>query len=389
MTKADELGETRGPLTRFFALVSRPVLAELVRIAWRRPAALRHTGSAADICRAVLEERWNGRYLSAGAAHLDQLWLRDLGWCARDLVALGHGDRVRSSVEALLAAFERAGRVTTTVLGGTDAVDFFSYGVDSLPWLLHLLSLLDARDLALAHRDLIVRETRRYHARIVDPDTGAVWRDRRFSEPKDVVDCRGTCVANTFLAWLASLTARFDLPWSGPAAEECSRSLVASFWNGRHFVNDLDSRTLSADANVWPYALGVVDDGEKLASSLVALREAGLASPFPLKYHARGAPGPLELTSRIFLPRYQTDAIWTFLGCLYVRLLAKVDRDRARGPLAAMGRAIERAGTFIETFEPDGSAPLAGRFGVGSARGMLWAAMYLGLERELGGPGLG
>jgi hypothetical protein len=63
--------------------------------------------------------------------------------------------------------------------------------------------------------------------------------------------------------------------------------------------------------------------------------------------------------------------------------VAKVDLAKARRQLNRYTELIEQYGTFVEVFEPDGRSPLRGRFGHGSAFGMLWAVMYLGRKADL------
>jgi hypothetical protein len=83
------------------------------------------------------------------------------------------------------------------------------------------------------------------------------------------------------------------------------------------------------------------------------------------------------------LPNYQGDAIWALTGPLFIRQLLRFDHATATRHVRRYLAEVERYGTYVEVFEPDGSAPLRGRFGHGAAYGMLWAAMLLTLAQDL------
>ena len=100
---------------------------------------VRHPGTAAAILPAVVERCWDGRRYAASGGQFRQFWARDFGFAAPALVRLGHGARVDASLDWALAAWARAGRVSTTIFPGARPADVWDYGVDSLPFVLRAL----------------------------------------------------------------------------------------------------------------------------------------------------------------------------------------------------------------------------------------------------------
>jgi hypothetical protein len=363
-------------------------LAEGLRLAARRlrPQPVpRYEGSAEDICRQVVAAAWNGTYFRAGQGHLDQFWLRDLAISLEGLLDLGYRGQALSSLRWALGHWARAGRVTTTIFGFRHPADVFTYAADSLPFLLYCIERLEAPELRGEYRSLLAAEAERYARTVIEPATGRVREDRSFSATKDTMRFRGTCFTATMAAWLAVLLERCpELPRPLEGLD-LGKALDERFWTGAFYRNDVHTEPAlcSADANFWPLWCGVAPDaGAKTALCVRAVVEAGLDRPFPLKYHARRMPALEVPVQRLFLPNYQGDAIWTFFTPQWIELAGTVDPQLARRHVARYRELVEHEGTWVEVFEPDGSRPLAGRFGHGSDHGMIWAASMPRLFRQ-------
>ncbi|GIW72873.1 MAG: hypothetical protein KatS3mg102_2415 [Planctomycetota bacterium] len=356
------------------------IAAGALRRGLRPPRPVRERAAGAEaICRAVAERAWNGRYFRAGQSHLTQFWLRDLALSLEGLIALGHAARCRRALRWALGQWERAGRITTTIVAERFAVDIFEYACDSLPLLLYALERLDMERERRHWRGLLAAEAARYHQQLIDPRTGTVRVDRTYSSTKDTMRFTGTCTAHCMAAWCQALLARApELP--NPLAPYPLReTLRERFWTGSFFRNHLGSELISSDANFWPFWCGLLPPGERkdlLARSIAAVRAAGLDHPFPLKYHPRPLPEYELPLQRLVLPNYQGDAIWTFFSVQWIELLAELDPAAARAHLERYARWIERWGTWIEVFTPDGRRPLPGRLGYGADWGMVWAASF-------------
>ncbi len=344
----------------------------------------RFGGDAAAICRSIVDACWTGRVFAASAGHFRQAWTRDLGFAAAALVRIGEGERLRASLAWLLEVFGTAGRVTTTVFPGRRARDVWTFGVDSLPLLLHALRVARADDLVARHGGWLAREVERYGATVLDRRTGLVRDDRVFSTHRDTIRTRSNAYANAMLVLLDRLLRETEW-FPSPIPPRSRERFVERFWRGDRFVDRPDTGEVTGDATVVPFFFGVVPDALGLRAALRAAEAAGLAEPLPLRYAARRDPAAEDPIQGWFVPDYQGTAIWTSLGAMYVALLARVDPAAAAPVLGRYRRCIEAEGTLWEVLEVrDGRlGPYRGRLGLFVAdEGMLWAAI---LAEVLGG----
>jgi hypothetical protein len=342
----------------------------------------RHPGDAPAICRAVVESCWTGRYLAASGGHFRQFWTRDLGFSAEALVTLGQGDRVRASLAWALEAWAPAGRVTTTIFPGRRPRDVWTFGVDSLPLLLHTLQAVEAHDLVERHGGWLGREVRRYGELVLDARTGLVRDDRAFSSHRDTVRIRSNAYANVMLALLDRVLRETD--WhASPVPAGIEERFVETFWRDDRFVDRPDTREVTGDATTAPFIFGIAPDALGLAAALRAAAEAGLADPLPLRYAARRDPGHEDPLQRRLVPDYQGTAVWTSLGAWYLALLLRADPAAAAPVAAAFRQRIERDGTVFEVFDGRGRTvtdlrPYRGAAGLFTAdEAMLWAAILV------------
>jgi hypothetical protein len=354
----------------------------------RRAVAGHHRspGDARAVIRDVLERCWDGDHYDASAGHFRQFWTRDLGFSAVPLVRLGYRERVRASLAWALDAWAVDGRVTTTIFPTLRPRDVYTLGIDSLPLLLHALRAADGSDLVGRHGSWLGRAVKAYAADVLDPSTGLVRDDRRYSTHRDTVRTSSNCYANTMAALLSAVvreTGWFPDPTPGDLAER----LVESFWRGDRFVDDPATQAVTGDATVFPFWLGVVEPRLGLAAALGAAARLGLAAPLPLRYAPRRDREAEDPVQRLFVPDYQGSSIWTSLGSIYLSLLDAIDPAAATPGIAGYLELVERDGTFWEVLTPD-LRPYRGRLGLFSGdEGMLWSAIFLELverrsERE-------
>ena len=346
---------------------------------------VRHPGTAASVLAAVVERCWDGRRYAASGGQFRQLWARDFGFAAPALVRLGHGARVDASLDWALAAWERARRVTTTIFPGGRPADVWDYGVDSLPLVLRALRAAPAGERLVAdHGRLLAAEVRRFGATVVDPATGLVRADRRFSSHRDTVATSCNAYANAMVALLERelvATGWFAVPFARGSADR----LVDAFWRGDRFgegpTGHREADLVTGDANVVPFWLGVVPDGLGGRSMLDALDAAGLTRPLPLRYSA--APSAAEdRLQRVFVPDYQGTATWTSLGAMATAVALRADPERGERWLRGHLEIVERDGTMWEVLD-DSLRPYRGRLGLWRAdEAMLWGALFLDLLRR-------
>jgi hypothetical protein len=353
-------------------------VASAARVLQRRVRGPRRfRGDAAAICHAVIDACWDGHHLCASAGHFRQAWTRDLGFAAPSLVRLGHVERLRASLAWMLDVWRPRGRVTTTIMGHRLARDVWTFGVDSLPLLLHSLRAAEADDLVLEHRAWLVPEIERYARIVIDPATSLVRDDRAFSTHRDTVRTRSNAYANAMVL-LLDRHLRETGWFPSPVAEGAVDRFIAAFWRGDRFVDRVDGEEVTGDATVAPFFFEVVPDGLGLGPALEAAAEAGLARPLPLRYATRRVPALEDPVTRLFVPDYQGSATWTSLGAMYVRLLQRADPVAARPVVDDLRRLVELDGTVREVYDGRGPGlhPYRGRLGIFLAdEAMLWAAI--------------
>ncbi len=343
----------------------------------------RHPGDARSIARACVEASWSGDHFVASGGHFRQFWTRDTGFSAEPLVRTGFGPRLHASLGWALDAWAVDGRVTTTIFPGRRPRDVYTLGIDSLPLLLHALRACEGDDLVARHAGWLAPEIRRYAAAVLDPATGLVRTDRRFSSHRDTVVTASNGYANTMVVLLDRILS--ETGWfTSPVPPGAQERFLATFWAGDRMLEAPDRPEVTGDATVFPFWLGTVPDEPYLAPALAAARAAGLATPLPLRYAAQPAPEDEDPVQHLFVPDYQGTAIWTSLGAIYLQLLERVDPAAVAEPLAAYAALVEREGTVWEVLDDD-LRPYVGRFGLFRAdEAMLWSAILLDLARAAG-----
>ncbi|HET9520474.1 MAG TPA: hypothetical protein VFO73_05450 [Candidatus Limnocylindrales bacterium] len=366
--------------------IAPAVLAEYVhnagvRLRRQLRGHTRHEGDAAAIIRACIDRCWNGRTFTASPGHFDMFWTRDLSFSVPSLLRLGHDARVRASLAYALDVWtRRASHITTTIHYFDRPGDVYEYGVDSLPLFMAALRAADAGDLVERHRAWLEAQVAHYHDRVVDPATGLVRADRKFSAHRDTVENRSNAYGNTMVALLAKTLAEtgwFASPFERYFAGDHGRLLVEHFWDGDHFRDALGDDTVSGEANVWPFYTGVIDDPAMLGAALGHLDRNGFCDPYPLRYEtSRRAEREVWLTRHV-LPDYQGSTVWTSLGAMYLQLLRTVDPVRAAAETARYVEWIERDGTFWEVMDARGQNWVSPRWIMIGEESMLWSAIFL------------
>jgi hypothetical protein len=341
----------------------------------------RHAGDAGSIVRACIEACWNGRTFTASPGHFDMFWTRDLSFSVPSLVRLGHLARVRASLAYALDTWtKRRSHITTTIHYFDRPGDVFEYGVDSLPLFLSALRAAGADDLVERHRAWLEAEIEHFYERVVDPTTGLVRSDRKFSAHRDTVVNRSNAYGNTMVALLAKTieeTRWFASPFEAHFDGDYGRLLIEHFWIDDHFRDALGDETVSGEANVWPFYTGVIADPDIVAAALAHLADNGFCDPYPLRYETSRRPEREVWLTRHILPDYQGSTVWTSLGAMYLQMLRTVDPVLAARETARYVEWIERDGTFWEVMNSEGQNWVSPRWIMIGEESMLWSSIFL------------
>jgi len=341
----------------------------------------RHPGKAPAIVRACIEACWNGRTFTASPGHFDMFWTRDLSFSVPSLVRLGHRQRVLGSLAYALDIWtKRRHHVTTTIHYFDRPGDVFEYGVDSLPLLLAALRATGATDLVTRHALWLQAEVDHFYAMVVDPATGLVRSDRKFSAHRDTVVNRSNASGNTMVALLAKTieeTGWLESPFQRHFEGDYGRLLLEHFWADDHFRDALGDETVSGEANIWPFYSGVIGDPDLVAPALGYLAANGFCDPYPLRYETSRRPEREVWLTRHVLPDYQGSTVWTSLGSMYLQVLKTVDPVLAASETARYVEWIERDGTFWEVMNAQGQNWVSPRWIMIGEESMLWSAIFL------------
>jgi hypothetical protein len=346
----------------------------------------RRTGTAAGIIRSCIADTWDGRSFTASPGHFHNFWTRDLCFSVPSLVRVGETERVLASLAYALSTWERRrSHVTTTIHRFDRPADVYDYGVDSLPLLMAALRSSGADDLVERHREWLAREVVHFSQRVVDPETGLVRADRKYSAHRDTVTNRSNAYGNTMVALLAKTLGEcpeFELP--DPLARhfdgDYGRLLRDRFWMGDRYRDAIGGDATSGEANLWPFYTGVESSFDMLSRALDTLEKEGYTSPLPLRYETQRDPTKEVWLTRHLLPDYQGSTVWTSLGAMFLQIQRTVDPSKAADGIAHYTELIERDGTYWEVLDPrDLRCWVSPRRVLIGEESMLWSAIFLDL----------
>lgn len=353
----------------------------------------RHRGPAATIISACIDDCWDGTHYRASPGYFRQFWTRDLSFSAPALARLSveHRERVIRSFDWAIRTWERRNsHVTTTIHFFDQPVDVFDYGVDCLPLMVAAMRRIGALELLEEHRPWLEAEVRHYMDEVVDPATGMVRSDRKYSAHRDTIVNRCNAFGNSMVALLAMTLV--DLGWDlpepmKPLALAPQSILLDHFWDPRGFFRDSPGdKTPSGEGNIWPFWTGVISDPAVLRQALDTLEERGYAEPYPLKYEPIRKPEIEPLFVRTFMPDYQGATVWTSLGSMYLQLLHTINPSQARLEMDRYRAWIERDGTFWEVIDDETGERYSSSLLTRSDESMLWSAIFLDLLENPDGP---
>ena len=331
-------------------------------------------GNAEEICREVVKRCWNGRYFQTSTMNFPEFWARDFGWCTQSLMKLGYQKEVQQTLRYALNRYKKYHTITTTISPRGRPFDVFQPAIDSLPWLIHSIKM--SRFPYGAFKPFLNQQIKLFFTKFIDPKTGLVKADAEASSIKDFAVRKSSCYSNCMVALLAKRLSetRFYNPFS---KYDYPTIIKQHFWNGRYFYDDLDKKSyVAGDANIFPFALGIIGDKEMITSAIQQVHESKLDLPFPLKYTS-SREGVKFTWQELFFKDYESNAIWTHMGLLYIKLVSHLDKVKAEGYQEEYKILIEKCKGFPEVLTSRGKPYQSLVYY--SDMSMLWACNYLTL----------
>lgn len=359
------------------ALPNTTILAEGARIfsrslgrkinGWKR-----HSGDARAICKSIVSDCWNGRHFQASSGHFRQFYARDFGWCVDALMSEGYAEECKQTLSYALDRYSKTGGITVAITPSGRPFDFPEvYSPDSVAFFFKSLLAAGDKEMLIARADFLQKEIDRFALLAMDPETGLARRGAHFSSLKDYAIRDGACYDSTMIALMAENVKKmkmFENPFKG---HNFGKEIVKNYWTGSFFKDALGGpEFISGDANVFPFALGIVADDAKLKKAVKSLRDAGLDHPFPLRYEPEGVRSNQVWEER-FVPAWERTAHWVHQGLYYMEMLGRVDKKAQREELLRFKGLIERHGTLFECYTSDGMPYRSIMYH--ADEGMLWA----------------
>ena len=236
-------------------------------------------------------------------------------------------------------------------------MDVFDYGVDCLPLMVAALRRIGADEVLHEHRSWLEGEVRHYMDEVVDPATGLVRADRKYSAHRDTLVNRSNAFGNRMVALLAMTVV--DLGWDvpepmKPLALAPQSILLEHFWDPRGFFRDAPGDDTAVRRG---QRVAVLDRGDhrSIGPPAGARHPRGPrlceAVPTAVRDDATAAAGAVVRAH--LLPDYQGSTVWTCLGSMYLQVLHTVDPEQAQREMHRYVAWIERDGTFWEVIDDE------------------------------------
>ena len=338
---------------------------------------LYYEGDAKKICEQIVDELWDGDFFRTSLGHFNFFWMRDFGTVCESLVKLGYTEHVHHTLAWALFHYQRAGDITTCIDHAGNAFNAPARkGVDSLPWLLHCITVSDY-PLNKMERRFLEHMLRRYRKQFLEPEHGDL-RTQYYAEMRDAVYYDRSAYAWALVGRMSQCVRKLDLKSFPYKPEYYRQVLIDHYWTGEYFKADFQHDVYSSECALMPFFLGVVDDKEKAGKTFDYITKAGLNALYPLQYCQQ--PDVFKYRwgmGRFFMNNYTGTTIWTWHGTFYLHLLKKYKRPEYKQQYDNFAALIERHGTYPELVNPDGSwyhTPI-----YRSDPGMVWAALFLEL----------
>jgi hypothetical protein len=341
-----------------------------------------YKGSPAEVAKQIIDSCWDkkNRYFRVSSGHFNEFYCRDFGMCAEALVKLGYKKQAIQTLDYALSNFKKHGRMTTSISPEGKCFDFPYYGADSLPFIIHSLKIVKAKQLIKKYGSFIKDEIKYYHKTVFDKQTNLVRKDRHFSSMKDYAKRSSSCYSNCMLFMLADDLNTLKIKSPFPK-EGIRRALLAQFWNGKYFYDDTTQQdVITGDANTFPFWCNVTNQKQVFYLCMKSMEKAKLTKPFPLKYTTEPKKIHSTYLFELFAGGYERDAIWMHLGLCFLDVIKRFDKKRFNQYMKQYDSLIKKHHNFLEVYDKNGR-PFHNFFYY-TDESMLWVSKYLALKKS-------
>ncbi len=341
-----------------------------------------YKGTPEKIAEQIIDDCWNKKhkYFMVSAGHFCEFYSRDFGMCAEALIKLGHRERVIRTLDYALKHFEKHGSITTSISPKGKCFDFPTYAADSLPFIIHAISVSDAEHLLKKYRWFLLDAIRAYRDTIIDKKTRMVRKGVHFSSMKDYAMRSSSTYDNCMLVMLEDDLAAMEFTQEISGLRTKS-AVMRSLWNGSYFYEDMSKQKIvTGDANTFPFWCGVTKDKKMFDNCMTAMETTGLTKPFPLKYAPTRTKTTPSIWRECIAGDYERDTIWMHLGLCFLDVVKHFDKKRFNTYLKQYEAQMKKHRNFLEVYDRTGE-PFKTRVYI-TDESMLWASKYLALKKK-------
>lgn len=331
------------------------------------------SGNATEICQQIVDKAWNGQFYQTSLGHFSYFWIRDFGIVVDSLLASGNSEKVKQTIDWVMAYYMKAKRVALCVNKRGNVFDAPKKSIDALPWLLFSI-YKSGYKLNESQKKFLEKELKRFQREFIDPKSGEIINGASFSELRDAVNYTKSSYAVMMMYILADSSKKLGLK-NFQFQPKIYKNQFEKYWNGKYFDSDINNRSFSAESNLLPFFLGIIDDDKKLKKIFNYINAQKINHPFPMKYTNFPKKFKYHLWGRFIMPNYAGSTIWTWMGAIYVRLLKKYKSADFKTQFASFKSLIEEHKNFPELLHPDGKWYKVPFYR--ADEGMIWAALML------------
>lgn len=341
----------------------------------------KYQGDANEICNQILNDCWNGKYLQVSNGHFCEFYARDFGWIVNSLLKLKKQDWVHKTLSYAMECYEKKGAITTTINPKGTCFDFPTYAPDSLNFMLYSLRTAKAKNIVKHHCNFLNQEIQRCYDLTVDKETGLIRRGVHFSSMKDHAVNDSSCYNNVMIGRIQENAKLLHL--DNPFKTNFKKEIKRKFWTGEYFLDDLSGAThVAGDANLFPFWTDLFTNKNMMKKAFTSVERAHLTAPWPLRYTSKNSKHQEKMIFiEAFAGAYERDTVWMHMGPLYIEMLAKINKQKAKQHLTQLKEIIERDGNYLELYWKT-KKPFSSPFYYAD-ESMSWCANYLTLARKL------